>query len=401
MKTILLSIIGMFSIELSAQTIPEQWLKAKELSGLVVNENEKGGKILSRSEPFRLDSFHLFIESAQSEWELTIRNLYTYSAEGLPEVLIGLGPYGNNGAWVIVTTDSILYDDEGRVIRKTHYGWTMPNGVGMLDAFGRNFYSYGPNSQVNIRQSWDESEWINNRRDEILFDANGQIIGKTYSDWKDSDWEVDGRGIYHYNAEGINDTITYQNLDGGVWENFSRRIFTYDDQGRIISHLFQYYVSGQWVDNFRFTTSYENGIQTIVGEDWVPNQWEVFSTTQSMIVDDRVIYKVTSEWNVWGFEKDSTHYYYSDLGVAINPISQLDIVSVYPNPVQDVLTLEFNANIGENSSIDIITSTGERVYTGNISSDTKEVNVNHLASGLYVAVLNIGKEMLAIKFLKL
>ena len=396
MKTLIISFIFLFSVGLSAQPLSKHLLKAKELSGIRINTLTQKGKLHPRSEPFRLDSFNVwFWNMAEERWELGIRNQYSYNEEGLPEVLTALAE--QNGVWDIISRDSILYDDEGRVILTTFYGWDGS----MLLAFARMLRSYGPNSEVNIFQFWDGSEWINQSRSETLLDANGQIIGETSSNWNGIDWEVAGRGIYHYNVEGLNDTITSQILVGGVWENTRRTIFTYDDQERIISQLHQDFVSGQWVNNYRITYSYENGILTLVDEEWVLNQWEVVGRTVFMIVDDRIINHVTSSWDGLEWLKgDSTHYYYSDLGVAVNPISQLDIVSIYPNPVRDVLMLEFNANVGANSSIDIITCTGERVYRGNISSDTKQVNVNHLASGLYFAVINDGHHMSVVKFMK-
>jgi len=59
---------------------------------------------------------------------------------------------------------------------------------------------------------------------------------------------------------------------------------------------------------------------------------------------------------------------------------------VYPNPVSDLLTVEFNASSRGNSVIDIISMDGRILMTQQIASgeNRTEINVSSLSQGMYI-----------------
>ena len=69
---------------------------------------------------------------------------------------------------------------------------------------------------------------------------------------------------------------------------------------------------------------------------------------------------------------------------AVNPMTN---VSVYPNPVQDQLTIQVNASQASEMNISIYNITGQKVMESNTSVYTgmneRQINVNELTSGIY------------------
>ncbi|RYM32422.1 T9SS type A sorting domain-containing protein [Brumimicrobium glaciale] len=68
------------------------------------------------------------------------------------------------------------------------------------------------------------------------------------------------------------------------------------------------------------------------------------------------------------------------VGVGLNE-NEFSGVSVYPNPVQNVLKIT-NEN-GLLESVELVTAAGRIVYTSKISSTEFEINVAHISSGIY------------------
>jgi len=77
--------------------------------------------------------------------------------------------------------------------------------------------------------------------------------------------------------------------------------------------------------------------------------------------------------------------------VGINELNFASTVSVYPNPVSDILTIEINANITAGSVISIISMQGQVIYSetvkDNVSEYRTEIDVDNFARGMYLLKL--------------
>src|SRR5688500_13418308 len=124
MKIFSILIIVLFSMSLSAQQSLKDQLKNKKLSvpdDLWWSINK--GNSTNRSEPFRLDSFNVWVwEPFSSEGNLLLRNIYSYNAEGLTDTVLEL--FVDNGNSLYSSLDSFAYDDEGIVVFRELSGWT-------------------------------------------------------------------------------------------------------------------------------------------------------------------------------------------------------------------------------------------------------------------------------------
>jgi len=88
----------------------------------------------------------------------------------------------------------------------------------------------------------------------------------------------------------------------------------------------------------------------------------------------------------------------------INKIENVNNVSLYPNPVKETATIEFNLTQNSNVTISIIDYTGKVINTTSVNSyqgnNTVTLSTNELNSGIYFARIVSNKSTKTIKFVK-
>lgn len=96
---------------------------------------------------------------------------------------------------------------------------------------------------------------------------------------------------------------------------------------------------------------------------------------------------------------------FTDLSTGVYPLENKkpEFLILFPNPVQDILTLKYNSS-GEAIQFEVMTLDGKTVYRNiiHIQSGTNQTNINvtSLPKGMYLCRLTDGKVVLMQKFLK-
>jgi endoglucanase len=75
-----------------------------------------------------------------------------------------------------------------------------------------------------------------------------------------------------------------------------------------------------------------------------------------------------------------------------------NMIKLYPNPVLDKLIIE-TVGSTRNSTIDIINSNGQVVYSDKLS-ETTFINTKSFSNGIYIVKLNIDNKIVFKKFIK-
>lgn len=74
------------------------------------------------------------------------------------------------------------------------------------------------------------------------------------------------------------------------------------------------------------------------------------------------------------------------VGIKENTLKE-DVLTMYPNPAQNVLTLRSSAHDLENASVSIISSLGQTVYNGTFENE-RAIDISSLPNGVYFVYLN-------------
>jgi hypothetical protein len=96
---------------------------------------------------------------------------------------------------------------------------------------------------------------------------------------------------------------------------------------------------------------------------------------------------------------------FTDISTGIIPIAsktKVIEIQVYPNPVADILNIQFPKFKNQSGVIEILSIEGKVFYTQMINSQSNiyQINISSLSKGLYLCRINNGITIETIKFLK-
>ncbi|MEE4196107.1 MAG: T9SS type A sorting domain-containing protein [Bacteroidales bacterium] len=83
-----------------------------------------------------------------------------------------------------------------------------------------------------------------------------------------------------------------------------------------------------------------------------------------------------------GYESGSD--YINMTYVGINDLIQVEPLKIYPNPTQGDITIEIPENTENQTTVDIYSLSGAKVFTQKISSDNHRINLSELNNGIYI-----------------
>ncbi len=87
--------------------------------------------------------------------------------------------------------------------------------------------------------------------------------------------------------------------------------------------------------------------------------------------------------------------------LATNENAVRSSISVYPNPVKDFLTVDFNTEKVANSSFQLFDVSGKIINQGNLKNDKTQISASSLSVGMYILrITNAGKLVKTFKIIK-
>ncbi|KXX67995.1 T9SS type A sorting domain-containing protein [Flammeovirga sp. SJP92] len=180
----------------------------------------------------------------------------------------------------------------------------------------------------DIEQSWNGSEWVNQRRQEEFFNEDGDKIGYARYDWSSDkgDWVGYYKSIDYtlYHDNGIRKYYNYEsyNWENDQWVGSYAYDYSYDEEGNIISNIsYRYDINkNEWFGYNKEEYSIEGDKNVTINSYWSYDisDWEYYrknlsqtsSNTQGVMTKN--VLEVES-WNPetenwFGVEREITHY---------------------------------------------------------------------------------------------
>ena len=157
------------------------------------------------------------------------------------------------------------------------------------------------------------------------------------------------------------------------------------------------------------------GTPSIISSNVAPSQTFTKSYTTTLNAgwkkDDVTLVAIISYYNSDNNKKDiinSTEVKVTNLPAnpdAIPEVNSLNSVSVYPNPVNDLGTVDFTLSSTQKVSLDIYNSFGQKVYNSDVNTfaagnNSINFDASTLSTGTYIISLNIGGQNYYSKFIK-
>ena len=238
----------------------------------------------------------------------------------------------------------------------------------------------------------------------LLLDSIGLLFTK--DSIPDTDSAFLSNGIKVQNNIFNIDTINWLKIANTFIANGGENYLTIGNFDNIINYPLgkicdtYVYVDDVSVCECSFKFNLGNDTTLCIGQSLIlnPNMPNATYTWQDGSTDS--IYKVTHAGTYW------VSAYFADYNITttdtiniafINCDTTGNIISIYPNPATDNLTIETNFN--EEHRLEIINLLGQTIYTTYIGRKSV-INTSNFASGLYILKIYTDKEIVVKKFVK-
>ena len=240
--------------------------------------------------------------------------------------------------WVNSTNDSCTYDGNGNLLTFLDQQW---DGMSFMNSMLETYtYNGTVTFLTHLMQFWDGAAWVDSYMETNTYDANGnKITNLGQQKWDGVNWVNDYMDTNTYDVTG--NRLSYINrycYDGVEWTNYSCGTFTYDANRNMLTSVYQFWQMNDWKNYWRTEYNYQTGLITGDGFTWTGTAWTAGDAGV-------VIINFNDNGNKINFYNGSNAVqvlvYYSTFKAGVeNPAGgQSGLVTVYPNPTTDHLTI--------------------------------------------------------------
>lgn len=311
---------------------------------------------------------------AVPDWKVSSIEQYTYDNGGNKETrILGLTPsmqnyyqhiksYNSNNdiindllqSWNSIST---AWEDIRQDVYTYHAGTSNIKDVTTYDFNSGHdsykiAYEYTGSDIVKITyQVWSSSTLVNYRKYDYTYNVSGKPATEAQSDWNGAVWEQSERGVITYTS-GLRELII-EKLNGSSW-GLDERYLTYYTGDLETEYIQQSRVGANWVNSDRESSIYDSNDNKTdyIWDSWLSNAWSPY-------------YKEERTFSI------AAPLLSTETFDAIN-------FKVYPNPVADILHIASSETINKMEMFNVL---GERISQ---TFNTKQLNVEHLKSGIYL-----------------
>lgn len=324
------------------------------------------------------------IDSWSNEnWENNLLHSYTYNGNGQVGSILEQSwdgsSYTNNG---LTNYSNYMGDIVGETITQSWENNTWSNSTRVINDVVNNLLFESEFS------SWFNDTWNNFALNGHAYDGNDHLDYFIQQIWENGAYRNNSQASYTNNGDGFPTQLLGDswNTSNNSWQPSYRTSNTYNGDNQITTFLNEIWNGNGYTNNTRNTYSYDtNGyLVEILNEYWDQslNDWEYSSLLTYQINGDGSINVLTTQnWDqTTGTWENSTRwtYSYNVLGVSQNEKISLDI---YPNPTFNTITIKSSLAVFQ---YQLFNANGTLISVGTSENVEQSINVQHLASGMYI-----------------
>jgi hypothetical protein len=264
------------------------------------------------------------------------------------------------------------------------------------DVFGRGLFTYSAAGKLEeiVGSTWQgpSSTWAPRSKTTYTYDSYGHLSAETIYEYNNSlnDWEPYYRTLYTRNAQGQVLVELYQEWKGGyypnIWNNVYRGFYGYDTYGNIVEVVYSDFEpwNNQWTTSFKSVHLYDLTMQAKKLLLPVPVEKGSFNSRDFSFRVNKPTVTLGYNYiqNNWVSTGDSVIYFYSDFNVGLQKPAHQNSISVYPNPVKDILNITGIEPGSSPAGIKVSDLAGRIVLSQQLYAS--EINLADLKPGLYV-----------------
>lgn len=292
-------------------------------------------------------------EEGQNPGEWTIFSEVKYDYDTSNRLINETTRLYDNTTMTYINESRLLYDYPGasRLKRSsTSQEWNASKNDWINDEKDEMYYINGL-LDAQISSYWNAltSEWLLRYRDMLKYDKNNLLIERKYESYSDGKWVLDDRDLATYSGTLLIEVLSQSWIDSG-WRNDLRYVYTYDNHGNAIEFYYE-----------------QRGNNTL---EMVPHYKEemTYSLAEPLLSKNEFI--------VGDFK-------------------------LYPNPVKDVINLDFDSSLSTNYEVQVFGMDGKLIQTQKLTTGIQkfQLHLENLQKGMYLLKFK-GNQNLTYKILK-
>jgi hypothetical protein len=345
---------------------------SKTWSGSLKNENiyDEAGKQLFYN--------YYWWDSSKNSWSKSGKKEYSYS--GNTGMYLGYA-IDMDSIWSLSDKGEYIYDQYNNIISDAFYNWRA-----------------------------DSLYWIGINKSDKLYDENNNIIQTIIYSWNNNSksWVNSGKGEYGFdNEKRTIQTATY-NWDAlnSKWVGITKTGNLYDQyNNKIETSTYKWDgTTDIWYCSGKTSISFDsnNRKSQLISQSWSKSVLSlVFNYKDDYLYDNEgdILLDSTSNWNSTLSEWTPTsnyRYYYSLKTISDIYSAKQDILSIYPNPVRNIIYIN---KLRDNSVVRIYDSNGK--IMNEMKGCNGAIDVSEYTKGLYLVKVTSDNETKIAKFIKI
>jgi len=196
--------------------------------------------------------------------------------------------------------------------------------------------------------------------------------------------------MYSYDSFGNQTGMQHQMWFNDDWLNYLYYSNAYDAYGNLLNETQQYWHDDAWENTLKMDYTFGDGFVDADSYEWNGSSWAAGQGNASFTI-------VFGGIQFAYYYVNRLEYYYSDLtGVEDHePSTDNSLISCFPNPVNDLMNIEFDAEIQNvDLHIELYDQKGMQLKSFFVSGDCNDtpfsMNIEDLPSGLYFLRITAG-----------
>lgn len=346
--------------------------------------------------------------SDTSEWDLSMKNQLTHDSRGNITSSTNIVVYGgfsigtskytaiydtNNhqteyitytwdfltSSWVASTKTESTYTN-GKETLDMDYAWVSATSSWKLN--GKTNYSYDGNGYLTlvINSTLNTSTNLLDNDEKFVFsnDAAGRDTLSTEYKWNSSTatWDLNGKTVMTFSTNEVpTSIISYQwNSSTSLWEGVFKAVYSFDAGAKLTSFIIY-----MWDENSSAWVGYSKS-------DYL------YNTNGNKTVETSYLWTGSA----WAKQSVLNYYYSPSKFTGQNEIVGDSGMTIYPNPVIDILHIN---NLAKYATVSIVSIDG-RIVVNNRQLVEDAIDVTKLKTGIYFLMINAADGKYTYKFVK-
>ena len=334
-----------------------------------------------------------------SQWQLTDVTQFTYDENGL--IILKVENYidESSGELVINYKEEYTYTGNQQLALMIETNWNT--NVNQWELTYKKAYVYNDFWEISVINDYhwedDTQEWINGDSIVYNYDSNNFIELVLVYEWDNdnSEWKENTKKEYTCDGSGnvTERIISYMNYNTNEWSTYSKREYGFDTNANPTQEILYSWEEskGFWDEDYKYEYTYnlDYELSDMILPPLFYYNPDNFENISNMAIDYQKYYFSGS----WYVEKKATYYYSEQNVTGISNISEMGI-NIFPNPVKDKFIINTTGSDLEIESLSLINVAG---FEQEIDQIGNQINISHLAGGIYLLKLEFSDGSTAIK----